>query len=69
MTRPIPMLVATLLLLVSPTVRAEDAEVDRVLARFADEPSIREVQVAAIEYYNVSPDTIRALRGRARKKA
>jgi hypothetical protein len=46
-----------------------DDEVDRVMAQFEDEPSVREVQVAAIEYYKVSPDTISSLRSRARHKA
>ena len=48
---------------------AQDAEVQKILARFSDEPSVRDVQLAAIEYYNVSPDTINGLRSRARKKA
>ena len=56
-------------LLASSVARAEDPEVEKIMARFADEPSIRDVQVAAIEYYNVSPDTIRSLRSKARSKA
>jgi len=56
-------------LLASSAARAEDPEVEKIMARFSDEPSIREVQVAAIEYYNVSPDTIRSLRSKARSKA
>lgn len=48
---------------------ADDAKVEKILARFANEPSIRDVQVAAIKYYNVSPEQIRALRSRARAKA
>jgi len=56
------------ILLASQTARADD-EVDKIMARFADEPSVRDVQIAAIEYYNVSPDTIKSLRSRARKKA
>lgn len=44
-------------------------EVDRVLARFEHEPSIREVQKAAIKYYKVDPDTINSLRSRSRLKA
>src|SRR5262245_53610444 len=67
MKRTIPILVAVCLAAPS-TVRADD-EVDKIMARFEDEPTVREVQVAAIEYYNVSPDTIRSLRSRARKKA
>ncbi|CAN5657133.1 hypothetical protein BH11MYX1_BH11MYX1_48350 [soil metagenome] len=67
MIRTIPILVA-LSLAVSATARADD-DVDRILARFADEPTVRDVQVAAIEYYNVSPDTIRTLRARTRSKA
>ena len=46
-----------------------DEEVDRIMAKFRNEPTVREVQTAAIEYYNVSPDTIKALRGRTHKKA
>ena len=46
-----------------------DKEVDRVLARFAHEPEIRQVQIAAIKYYNVSPDKIASLRIRTRTKA
>ncbi|HET6610868.1 MAG TPA: hypothetical protein VFG83_02730, partial [Kofleriaceae bacterium] len=49
--------------------RADDPEVERVLAHFDNEPSVREVQKAAIEYYNVSPDTISSLRSRTRSKA
>jgi hypothetical protein len=48
--------------------RADD-EVDEVLAKFAHEPEIRAVQVAAIKYYNVSPDKIASLRSRTRTKA
>lgn len=44
-------------------------EVDRVLAKFDNEPTIREVQKAAIKYYKVDPDTINSLRGRSRLKA
>jgi len=51
------------------TAHAQDAEVQKILARFSDEPTVRDVQLAAIEYYNVSPDTINSLRSRARKKA
>ena len=67
MKRTIPILVATCIAASTP-VRADD-EVDKIMARFDDEPTVRDVQVAAIEYYNVSPDTIRSLRSRARKKA
>ena len=56
------------ILLAAQTARADD-EVDKIMARFADEPSVRDVQLAAIDYYNVSPDTIKSLRSRARKKA
>jgi hypothetical protein len=48
---------------------ADDAKVDKILARFANEPAIREVQVAAIEYYHVSPDTIATLRARTHQMA
>ena len=50
------------------TARADD-EVDRFLRRFDNEPAIREVQVAAINYYNVSPERISSLRSRTRSKA
>lgn len=56
------------LLTVTTEARA-DREVDEVLAKFAHEPEIREVQVAAIKYYNVSPDKISSLRTRTRTKA
>jgi len=46
-----------------------DDEVDRFLRRFDHEPRIREVQVAAIRYYNVSPERISSLRSRTRTKA
>jgi len=48
--------------------RADD-EVDRVLAKFEHEPKIRQVQIAAIKYYNVSPSKIASLRTRTRTKA
>jgi hypothetical protein len=53
----------------SPLAHADDPEVERIMARFKDEPSVREVQRAAIAYYNVSPDVIQSLRGKARRKA
>src|SRR5690606_13318830 len=37
--------------------------------RFENEPTVREVQTAAIKYYNVSPDAISSLRSRTRSKA
>jgi len=40
------------------TILVADDEVDRFLARFAHEPTVREVQDAAIKFYNVSPSTI-----------
>lgn len=46
-----------------------DDEVDEVMERFEHEPKIRQVQVAAINYYNVSPSMISSLRGRTRTKA
>ncbi len=46
-----------------------DSEVDEVLEKFDHEPKIREVQVAAIKYYNVSPSKIASLRSRTRSKA
>src|SRR6185503_5265065 len=48
--------------------RADD-EVDRFLRRFDNEPAIREVQLAAIKYYNVSPERTSSLRSRTRSKA
>src|SRR5262245_35861457 len=68
MKTAIPMFVATCLAAAAGPARA-DEEVDKIMARFEDEPTVREVQVAAIEYYNVSPDTIKGLRSRARNKA
>jgi hypothetical protein len=46
-----------------------DEEVDRFLRRFAHEPKVREVQIAAIRFYNVSPERISSLRSRTRSKA
>jgi hypothetical protein len=48
--------------------RADD-EVDRFLRRFDNEPKVREVQLAAIKFYNVSPERIQSLRSRTRSKA
>jgi hypothetical protein len=48
--------------------RADD-EVDRFLKRFDNEPTVRETQKAAIQYYNVSADSIASLRSRTRTKA
>lgn len=53
---------------VSSEARADD-EVDEVLEKFDHEPEIRDVQVAAIKYYNVSPSKISSLRSRTRSKA
>jgi hypothetical protein len=69
MTRRLSMLIAACLALSAPAAHAEDEEVAKIMARYENEPTIRQVQVAAIEYYNVSPDTIRSLRGKARRKA
>ena len=60
--------IAVLCALGADTARADD-EVDRFLRRFDNEPAIREVQVAAINYYNVSPERISSLRSRTRSKA
>jgi hypothetical protein len=68
MTRRIPLLFATCMVLASPLAHADD-EVARIMARFSNEPTVRQVQLAAIEYYNVSPDTIQGLRSAARHKA
>jgi hypothetical protein len=48
---------------------SDDPRVDRILSQFDNEPGLRETQVAAIRYYNVSPDQIRLMRTRARAKA
>jgi hypothetical protein len=53
----------------APPSAVADDEVDRFLARFAHEPTVREVQDAAIKFYNVSPSTISSLRSRTRTKA
>ena len=55
--------------LLSPSMAHADDEVDEVLAKFDHEPKIRDVQVAAIKYYNVSPSKIASLRSRTRTKA
>lgn len=60
--------IAVLCALGAGSARADD-EVDRFLRRFDNEPAIREVQVAAIRYYNVSPERISSLRSRTRSKA
>lgn len=67
MIRSITIIVVTCLAF-APAAHADD-EVARIMARFDNEPTVREVQKAAIEYYNVSPDTIQSLRSRARHKA
>jgi hypothetical protein len=54
---------------VAPGGASADDEVDRFLKRFEHEPAIREVQIAAINYYNVSPERISSLRSRTRTKA
>jgi len=64
----ITLMVVTCLALAPAAARADD-EVARIMAKFDNEPTVREVQKAAIEYYNVSPDTIASLRSRARHKA
>jgi len=64
----ITLMVVTCLALAPAAARADD-EVARIMAKFDNEPTVREVQKAAIEYYNVSPDTIASLRSRARSKA
>jgi hypothetical protein len=68
MIRRITVMVATCLALAPAGARADD-EVARIMAKFDNEPTVRETQKAAIEYYNVSPDTIQSLRSRARHKA
>jgi hypothetical protein len=69
MTRHIALLILTSIVLLAPAARAEDAEVARIMAKFDNEPTVRQVQLAAIAYYNVSPDTIQSLRSKARHKA
>lgn len=64
-----PILLAAAVLFGAAGPAAADDEVDRVLAKFDHEPAIREVQVAAIQYYNVSPEKISTLRSRTRSKA
>ena len=46
-----------------------DPEVRRVLKKFKHEPSVRDVQRAAIKFYNVSPGKIESLLSKARNKA
>jgi hypothetical protein len=60
--------IAVVCVLGARSARADD-EVDRFLRRFDNEPKIREVQLAAIKYYNVSPERISSLRSRTRSKA
>ena len=68
MQRRLSLVIAVLSILSGSRAFADD-EVDRFLRRFDNEPAIREVQVAAIEYYNVSPERISSLRSRTRSKA
>lgn len=58
-----------LALALTPKPAQADDEVDEILKRFDHEPKIRQVQVAAINYYNVSPSKIASLRTRTRTKA
>jgi len=56
------------------TVRAQPGQHDQtseeeVLARFKHEPSVQQVQDAAIRYYQVHPDRIKSLRENAQLKA
>jgi hypothetical protein len=60
---------AAFLVALAPAAAHADDEVDRFLRRFDNEPTVREVQVAAINYYNVSADSIANLRSRTRSKA
>jgi hypothetical protein len=69
MTFRTALFVAAALVAVAPSPARADDEVDRFLKRFDNEPTVREVQVAAINYYNVSPDSIANLRSRTRSKA
>ena len=75
MTRRHPFQLLTVLMVLgaalaaAPRGAAADDEVDRFLKRFEHEPAIREVQIAAINYYNVSPERISSLRSRTRTKA
>ncbi len=71
-----PILASTLIclgLLLGPSVVGSNVavadEVDDVLAKFDHEPTIREVQKAAISYYKVDPATINSMRSRTRTKA
>lgn len=57
------------LIAIGSTARAADPEVQRVLNKFRHEPTVRDVQKAAISYYNVSPGKVSSLRTRARTKA
>lgn len=59
------------LLTVSPSQARAQAELteEEVLARFAHEPTVQQVQDAAIRYYQVHPDRIRSLRRNAQLKA
>src|SRR5688500_10515901 len=66
--RPSVTILAVLLVLGTGVAHADD-EVDRFLRRYENEPTIRETQVAAINYYNVSPERISSLRSRTRSKA
>ena len=64
-------LLALALLLAPGTATAQGAQLteDQILARFAHEPSVQQVQDAAIRYYQVHPERIRSLRRNAQLKA
>ena len=47
----------------------QDLSEEQIMARFAHEPSVQQVQDAAIRYYQVHPDRIRSLRRNAQLKA
>jgi hypothetical protein len=69
MIRFMSLSIAVLFVLAAPPARADDPEVARIMARFDNEPTVRQVQQAAIAYYNVSPDAIKSLRNKAHRKS
>jgi hypothetical protein len=67
-TIPILALLAAMLLPATPALARKWTEKE-LLARFAHEPTVQQVQESAVRYYQVHPDHIRGLRRNAKLKA
>jgi hypothetical protein len=62
-------LVAAVIAHAAPAPAAAELTEEQVMARFAHEPTVQQVQRAAVRYYQVAPDRIRDLRRSAQLKA